>query len=211
MAGETPEKGDKVSWNYGGGAPGGTVAETKTEGDVAIKSKRGNTIKKKAEPNNPAVHIERSGNDVVKKASELNIDKKASGAKSKAKDDKKRKADDEEEKEEEETKDDDKHEEHDGKEVRKGGKTAKASAATKKQKKTPEPAKEEEKEKDKKKTPEPAKEKKETKKDEPKQDTEKKAKGRPKGTTTAAKKDKETAPRAGGDLVSTRTRSQAKK
>ena len=68
-----------VSWNWGSGAPGGTVAEKKTEGEIAIKSKRGNTIKKKAEPNNPAVHIERSGNDVVKKASELNIEKKGGG------------------------------------------------------------------------------------------------------------------------------------
>ena len=68
-----------MSWNWGSGAPGGTVAEKKTSGEVAIKSKRGNTIKKNAEPNNPAIHIERSGNDVVKKASELNVEKKGSG------------------------------------------------------------------------------------------------------------------------------------
>ena len=110
MPGETPEKGDKgrpgiltiafylidlssqllrkadedltVSWNWGSGAPGGKVAETKEHGEIAIQSKRGNTIKKNAEPGNPAVHIERSGNDVVKKASELNVEEKASGSSS---------------------------------------------------------------------------------------------------------------------------------
>jgi len=77
MPSDEPEKGDQVSWNWGSGAPGGTVAEKKTEGEVAITSKRGNKIKKNAEPDNPAFHIERSGNDVVKKASELNVEKKA--------------------------------------------------------------------------------------------------------------------------------------
>ena len=69
-----------VSWNWGGGAPGGKVAEIKEHGDIAIQSKKGNTIKKKAEPGNPAVHVERSGNDVVKKASELNVEEKASSS-----------------------------------------------------------------------------------------------------------------------------------
>src|SRR5947209_7799861 len=73
-----------VSWNWGGGAPGGKVAETKYHGEIAIQSKRGNTIKKNATPDNPAVRIERSGNNVVKRASELNIEEKASdSAKSK--------------------------------------------------------------------------------------------------------------------------------
>jgi hypothetical protein len=67
-----------VSWNWGGGAPGGTVAEIKDNGEIAIQSKRRNTIKKNASPDNPAVHIERSGNDVVKRASELNVEEKAS-------------------------------------------------------------------------------------------------------------------------------------
>jgi hypothetical protein len=40
--------------------------------------KHDNTIKKNAAPDNPAVHIERSGNDVVKRASELNVEEKAS-------------------------------------------------------------------------------------------------------------------------------------
>ncbi|KAI1826619.1 hypothetical protein F4861DRAFT_545625 [Xylaria intraflava] len=77
MSGKEPEKGDKVSWNWGGGAPGGTVAETKHEGELAIESKRGNTIKKNASHDNPAVRVERSGNDVVKRASELTVEVKA--------------------------------------------------------------------------------------------------------------------------------------
>ncbi len=102
MVNDEPEKGDKgngaqlncsthsarikpltfatVSWNWSGGQPGGKVVETKDEGEIAIKSKRGNTIKKNASPSNPAVHIGRSGNDVVKRASELMVDEKASGS-----------------------------------------------------------------------------------------------------------------------------------
>ncbi|KAF2023869.1 hypothetical protein EK21DRAFT_15740, partial [Setomelanomma holmii] len=66
-----------VSWSWGSGQPGGKVAEVKEQGEIAIESNRGNTIKKNASPDNPAVHIERSGNDVVKRASELQVDKKA--------------------------------------------------------------------------------------------------------------------------------------
>lgn len=79
-----PSKADTsstVSWNWGGGAPGGKVAETKEHGDIAIQSRKGNTIQKKAEPGNPAVHVERSGNDVVKKARELNVEKGSSSSK----------------------------------------------------------------------------------------------------------------------------------
>jgi hypothetical protein len=68
-----------VSWSWGSGQPGGTVAEVKEQGEIAIESNRGNTIKKNASPENPAVHIERPGNDVVKRASELQIDEKADG------------------------------------------------------------------------------------------------------------------------------------
>lgn len=58
------------------------MAETKESGEIAIKSKRGNTIKKNASHDNPAVHVERSGNDVVKRASELTVEARASGSKS---------------------------------------------------------------------------------------------------------------------------------
>jgi hypothetical protein len=63
-----------VSWQWSGGRPGGTAAKVAKEGEVAIESKRGNTIKKNADPENPAVHVERPGNDVVKKASELDVE-----------------------------------------------------------------------------------------------------------------------------------------
>lgn len=66
-----------MSWQYGRGQPSGVVAEKKTEGEVAVTSKRGNTIKRKAEPDNPAVHVSRSGNDVVKKMSEVEVEDKA--------------------------------------------------------------------------------------------------------------------------------------
>lgn len=64
-----------VSWQWSGSRPGGKAAEVKTQGEVSIETHRGNTVKKNAEPNNPAVKIERSGNNVVKKASELKVDK----------------------------------------------------------------------------------------------------------------------------------------
>ncbi|KAI1114038.1 hypothetical protein F5Y14DRAFT_451437 [Nemania sp. NC0429] len=121
---EKPKRGDKVSWNWGGGAPGGTVAETKESGEIAIKSKRGNTIKKNASHDNPAVHVERAGNDVVKRASELTVETKASGNK-KGKDDD---DDDENEGESERARDEagDAGDPHtinkQGKEVKKGGK-----------------------------------------------------------------------------------------
>ncbi|KAK8013325.1 hypothetical protein PG991_009596 [Apiospora marii] len=154
VGGKKPEKGDEgktstrisqsttadllatVSWNWGGGAPGGTVAETKTEGEIAIKSKRGNTIKKKADPENPAVHVERSGNDVVKRASELTVEKKGKSNSEEGKETQgnKRKADKEkpenEEQHDEEDRTDEPHTKNrQGKEVKKGGK-----AANKKQK-----------------------------------------------------------------------------
>ncbi|MCJ1410200.1 hypothetical protein MMC19_004285 [Ptychographa xylographoides] len=68
-----------VSWNYGGGKPSGEVAEKKTDGEVTVTSKKGNTIKRKGEPENPAVHIAREPNDVVKKQSELTVEEKADG------------------------------------------------------------------------------------------------------------------------------------
>lgn len=75
----------RVAWNWGGGAPGGEVVDKKEEGEVAITSKRGNVIKKNAEPDNPAVHVGRSGQDVVKKASELEVTEEGSKSKGKSK------------------------------------------------------------------------------------------------------------------------------
>lgn len=234
MPGEEPEKGDKgntlqtriallsplahivliVSWNWSGGQPSGTVAETKTEGEIAIKSKRGNTIKKNASPSNPAVHVSRSGNDVVKRASELQVDEKASGSvapnaksptpasKENGNGDKKREHDEvdgADEDIEEEKAEDEKAE-------------AKKEPPAKKQKK--EPAKK--KEKVEKEKPTPAEKKEEKKKEEKTQangEDIKKGRGRPKGTTGAAsssaatKKKKDSKPRA-TEGIGSRTRSR---
>ncbi|KAG6872451.1 hypothetical protein C0995_009708 [Termitomyces sp. Mi166 len=59
-----------VSWKWGTSEPSGTVAEVKTEGKLEIETK-GKLVHKNADPSNPAVHVERTGNDVVKRASEL--------------------------------------------------------------------------------------------------------------------------------------------
>lgn len=50
--------------------------EKKEEGEVAVTSKRGNLITRKAKPDDPAVHITHSGNDVVKNLSELEVEEK---------------------------------------------------------------------------------------------------------------------------------------
>ncbi|KAM6492298.1 hypothetical protein JOM56_012022, partial [Amanita muscaria] len=62
--------GDEVSWNWGGEHPTGVVKEMKTTGKLEIESK-GKLVHKNADEDNPAVHVEREGNDVVKRASEL--------------------------------------------------------------------------------------------------------------------------------------------
>ncbi|KAL9130888.1 MAG: hypothetical protein Q9217_001038 [Psora testacea] len=80
MAGDEPEVGDKASWNWNGAQPEGEVAEKKTEGEVSIQSKRGNTIRKPAQQDDPAIHLSRPGNDVVKNASELQVEEKKSDA-----------------------------------------------------------------------------------------------------------------------------------
>ena len=52
----------------------GTVTEKKTEGEVFIRTKAGNTIKRKAEPNNAAFAVvSQSGNLLAKSATELKI------------------------------------------------------------------------------------------------------------------------------------------
>jgi len=81
MATESPRIGDQVSWQWSGSRPSGTVAEVKDHGHVSITSNKGNVISRNAEPGDPAVHVERSGNDVVKRAHELRIDEPANGAK----------------------------------------------------------------------------------------------------------------------------------
>jgi len=76
---EQVETGDKVSWEWNGSHPNGVVGEVKA-GEVTVTSNRGNEISKTGDSSNPAVHIERSGNDVVKLANELDVEKKGDHA-----------------------------------------------------------------------------------------------------------------------------------
>ncbi|KAF8531058.1 hypothetical protein BDD12DRAFT_45054 [Trichophaea hybrida] len=82
MADKNIKEGDEVSWKWGGGAPSGVVKEIKTEGKLEIESK-GKLVHKNADPSNPAVHVAREGNDVVKRASELTKENSAESEKSK--------------------------------------------------------------------------------------------------------------------------------
>jgi len=75
MSADQVQEGDKVSWKWGAGHPSGVASEVKA-GDLTVVSHRGNEITKKGTEENPAVHIERSGNDVVKRASELTVEEK---------------------------------------------------------------------------------------------------------------------------------------
>ena len=59
-----------VSWSFGTGQGTGTVGEIRTQGQLEIES-NGKSVKRNADPSNPAVHVEREGNDVVKRMSEL--------------------------------------------------------------------------------------------------------------------------------------------
>ncbi|KAJ5047252.1 uncharacterized protein L3040_003090 [Drepanopeziza brunnea f. sp. 'multigermtubi'] len=124
MPADKIQEGDKVSWNWGGSHPSGVAAEVK-EGDVSVTSHKGNEITKHGEEGNPAVHIARSGNDVVKKASELQVDSKASRSngtsseakREEAKDDDKAEGDAEESPEE----DSEKSPEEDSRDAKAGG------------------------------------------------------------------------------------------
>ncbi|KAG6806453.1 hypothetical protein H0H93_002998, partial [Arthromyces matolae] len=70
MAENNIQEGDEVSWKWGTSEPTGSVAEVKTDGKLEIETK-GKLVHKNADPSNPAVHVARTGNDVVKRASEL--------------------------------------------------------------------------------------------------------------------------------------------
>ena len=185
--------------------------EKKDSGELSIQSKRGNTIKKAAKPDDPAVHLARPGNDVVKNQSELQVEEKGSSSDKKdeeataadglddhnkpngeapesAKTGEKRKADDEAEGEPETAK---------KARGRPKGSAAKATqkvTPTKKEKATPA------KKAEKKAAPAPAAE------------GEKKSRGRPKGSGTGApakaKKDKKAPAQPNG--IGKRTRSQRK-
>merc|ERR1712054_165567 len=103
MADKEIKEGDEVSWQWSGGRPGGVASEVKEQGEITMETKRGNEVKKNAEPDNPAVKVDREGHDVVKKASELEVEEE--GPNKKEEENK-----DEEKKEGEDKKDEDKNE-----------------------------------------------------------------------------------------------------
>jgi len=117
MADKEIKEGDEVSWQWSGGRPGGVASEVKEQGEITMETKRGNEVKKNAEPDNPAVKVDREGHDVVKKASELEVEEEGPNHKEdgEKQDDKK----DEEKNEEGEEKDEDKNE-ADGEEKKDG-------------------------------------------------------------------------------------------
>ncbi|KAI6795485.1 hypothetical protein KC361_g4943 [Hortaea werneckii] len=117
MADKEIKEGDEVSWQWSGGRPGGVASEVKEQGEMTMETKRGNEVKKNAEPDNPAVKVDREGHDVVKKASELEVEEEGPNHKEdgEKQDDKK----DEEKNEEGEEKDEDKNE-ADGEEKKDG-------------------------------------------------------------------------------------------
>jgi hypothetical protein len=105
-----------VAWQWGSGKPGGTASEVATEGELTMETKNGNEVKKKADPENPAVRVERSGHDVVKRASELEVEEKGDNHKEGSKDDEKKDAEAEKKDDEAEEKKDDEEEKNDDKE-----------------------------------------------------------------------------------------------
>lgn len=62
-----------------GNRPEAALAEVAREGPVSVESHGGNAISKETEPENPAVHIVRTGNDVVKNVAELQVEDKVAG------------------------------------------------------------------------------------------------------------------------------------
>ncbi|RYP05506.1 hypothetical protein DL764_003766 [Monosporascus ibericus] len=60
-------------------ARGHSGREEGRRGKIAIKTQPGNTVKKNADPDNPAGLIEHFGNDVVKRAPKLTVEQKVLG------------------------------------------------------------------------------------------------------------------------------------
>jgi hypothetical protein len=90
-----------VSWKWGSGKPSGVVEEVKTSGQLEIET-AGKKVRKNADEDNPAVHVAREGNDVVKRASELT--KESDGEDVEVKDREKEKEEEEKVKEKKEEK-----------------------------------------------------------------------------------------------------------
>ena len=177
-----------VSWQWSGSRPSGEVAEVKEHGELPIQSNKGNTIKNNADPEDSALHIAQEGNDVVKRAREVEVEEHANGGEVKAP---------ESEKREEENKEEEKKDEEEGKQ----NGVAEATESKTEETKNGEVASEEAKTGEKRKAEEPANEEnvdEEGEKDEAsekKQRTEKtngakKSRGRPKKGEAAEKKEK---------------------
>jgi len=79
MSEQQVEKGDQVSWKWGSSKPSGEVGEVSKKDAISIGTANGNTVTRKADAEDPAVHVAREGNDVVKRAHELTIEEKANG------------------------------------------------------------------------------------------------------------------------------------
>ncbi|TEA15292.1 hypothetical protein C8034_v002710 [Colletotrichum sidae] len=66
-----PKKGDKVSWNWGGGQPEGKVLDVKGE-KTSIETKNGNEVSRDGKPEDPAVVLDTGKSKAIKSAHELN-------------------------------------------------------------------------------------------------------------------------------------------
>lgn len=67
---EAVGEGDHVAWKWGGGMADGVVAEV-SDSKMVHETKPGVNVTRNGEPDNPALYIERDGNNVVKKQSEV--------------------------------------------------------------------------------------------------------------------------------------------
>lgn len=67
---EPVQVGDHVAWKWGGGMAEGHVSEV-SDTKMVKETKPGVDITRNGEPDNPALFIERDGNNVVKKQSEV--------------------------------------------------------------------------------------------------------------------------------------------
>jgi hypothetical protein len=174
-----------VAWQWGSGKPGGTASEVATEGELTMETKNGNEVKKKADPENPAVRVERSGHDVVKRASELEVEEKGDKHNDDSKDDEKKDAEAEKSEEKSEEKEDDEEEKDDDKENGDDAEETNGDAQAGDKRKAEDDAEE--------KSDDKAADKKATKADEPKENGDKpppKKKGRPAKNANAPKADK---------------------
>ncbi|KAG8157105.1 hypothetical protein KVR01_013095 [Diaporthe batatas] len=66
-----PAKGETVSWKWGSGNPEGKVLDVK-EDEATIKTKRGNEVSRKGDPEDPAVILDTGKSKAIKSAHELN-------------------------------------------------------------------------------------------------------------------------------------------